>query len=441
MIKQIIDELNVENGSNYKMSVLKKHKSNGLLKKVLRLCYDTSTYRFGVSLKQVLKTEAEETFSDSTLEFALDKIEELLVTRKVTGNAALTLAATLINSLNDDDASILRGIINRDLRINMGRTNINKVFSNLIKKPVYMRCATYNEKSIKKINFPAVCQIKADGKFCSVSVQDGKVEFVGRSGKEFELPHIESVMKDFPNGIYNGELLVYGVEDRQTGNGILNSLNSKEDVYITLWDYITNDDYSRPKDKNNKVPYHQRFSKLYSILNKDYSHIKLTETHIVNCLEDALLLTSKWMNAGLEGSILKDTEAIFRDGTSQQQLKMKIEMSLEMRITGFKEGKAGTVRELTFGSLLFENDEGTISGAVSGFTDEQLQQINSNRCFYIGKIIEIGFNDLIKAKNSDIYSLSHSKFIEFRDDKNETDTLEKAFKTREMAITLTKDNK
>ena len=75
--------------------------------------------------------------------------------------------------------------------------------------------------------------------------------------------------------------------------------------------------------------------------------------------------------------------------------------------------------------MTFANDEGTIQGQTSGFTDEQLEDFNSRRDFLIGTIIEVEFNDLTKGRDNDYYALSHPRFIEFRTDKNETDSLEK----------------
>ena len=50
--------------------------------------------------------------------------------------------------------------------------------------------------------------------------------------------------------------------------------------------------------------------------------------------------------------------------------------------------------------------------------------------------MEVQFNDLTKAEGNDYYALSHPRFIEWRNDKNETDTLEKAFQLRQMAMEL-----
>ena len=107
-----------------------------------------------------------------------------------------------------------------------------------------------------------------------------------------------------------------------------------------------------------------------------------------------------------------------------------------MRVVGFIEGTPGTKREKTFGALMFENDEGTIKGSTSGFTDEMLEEINNNREKYMGKVFTVQFNDITKSRGSETYALSHPRFIEFRNDKDTTDTLERCLEMKEMAMNL-----
>ena len=49
--------------------------------------------------------------------------------------------------------------------------------------------------------------------------------------------------------------------------------------------------------------------------------------------------------------------------------------------------------------------------------------------------MEVEFNDLSRASGSEIYALSHPRYIEIRD-KTTTDTLEQVFKMREMAMNV-----
>jgi len=440
-IKDILDELNLENGSNYKMEVLKKHKDSKLLQRVLKMTYDKVTYTYGITMKNITYTPESMRDINVNLEDALDVLDEFFVSREWTGNKAIQALTNLLSKLSKDDAEVLEKVINRDLRINMGRSNINKVFKNLIVKPPYMRCGLYSDKTAKKIDFTngAYIQLKADGMFQAVTVENGNVTFTARSGEERELPHLEQYFKTFKDGVYIGELLVHGVDNRSISNGIINSDDeeAKKEVYIQLWDYITLDEYSRPKDKKNKTFYVDRFKQLLeNIKEVPDTFINIVPTAEVFNISDALQKVQEWMAQGFEGGILKDKNNIFIDHTSPTQLKLKLELDADVRITGFIEGKKGTKREQTFGAMTFETDDGKIKGSCSGFTDAQLEDFNSRRNELIGKVITVEFNDITKGRDNEYYALSHPRFIEIRNDKNETDTLERVQEMKNMALGL-----
>jgi hypothetical protein len=83
--------------------------------------------------------------------------------------------------------------------------------------------------------------------------------------------------------------------------------------------------------------------------------------------------------------------------------------------------------------MLFGTDDGMIKGRTSGFTDEQLLDFNSRREEMIGKIMTVRCNDITRGRSNEHYALSHPRFTEIRSDKTETDTLERALETKDMA--------
>lgn len=441
-IPDIINEINQENGSIYKMGVLRKYQDNELLKKVLKMAYDKVTFTFGITMKNI-SYKPELNYAGPwpekivTLKQALDYIEQNFVTRKFTGNEAKYELTFTLESLQKDDAKVLEGIINRDLRINMGRTQINKVFKNLIVKPPYMRCGIYSDKTSKKISYPAFCQIKLDGTYRAVTVDNGEVTINTRSGETSNFPLLEKVFQTYPDGVYIGEMLIDGITNRAESNGLINSDHPPHDkVYIVLWDFITLDEYSRPKDKKNKTLYKKRYEALRAIVSEDDGKVHLVESVVVRSAKHALGYVSTWMKEGFEGGILKDPNNIFIDHTSPTQLKLKLEIDADVRITGFIEGTPGTKRAKTFGAITFETDDHKVKGSTSGFTDIQLEDFNSRREDLIGKVMAVQFNDITKGRDNDYYALSHPRFIEVRNDKTSTDTLERIQEYKEMATTL-----
>lgn len=442
-IFNIICELNKENGSNYKMSVLKKYQDNQILKTVLKMTYDHVVFNYGVGKTTLEKIDHDNLIEHScnlSVENLLDILENEFSTREVTGNAAITKLQEMLSNTGTDNRWLLQKIIERDLRINLGKTQINKVFKGLITKPIYMRCDTYNKKTSKNISYPAIIQLKADGTYREFSVQNGVVLAQSRSGEKYEYPVIAEEMKNYTDGIYTGELTVKGISDRAEGNGLINSSNPPhDDIILELWDFISHAEYVQAgaKDKKNPptTPYLTRWNCLNNEV-KSSENVKTIPFKIVENLKEALQQTSEWMTAGFEGGVLKDFGMIFKDGTSKQQLKLKLIISLEMRCTGTKDGTKGTKREGKVGAILFENDEGTIKGACSGFTDKQMDEFTAIRNELPERIMEVECNDITKGRNNDYHALSHPRFIEWRDDKDETDTLEKAFKLKEMAMEL-----
>ena len=439
MIFKILEELNAENGSNYKMATLKKYSDNELLKRVLKMAYDKATYTYGISMKNIDSNIPENSGEKlRSLEQCLDVLVNSFVTREYTCNTAIDILEDLLYSLNVEDRIVLSRIIGRDLKINMGRSNINKVFKDLIVKQVYMRCGIYNSKTSSKINIDdAYLQLKADGTYREFTVDQGIVTCISRSGEEYAYPVLSEGLSKFPDGKYIGELTVSGTNDRATGNGLINQDNPPHDlINLDLWDYITPEEYQNAANKvKNTTKYSDRFNTLVKTIEsaQNLKNINIIETHIVKSIPQALTIVGEWMRNGLEGGILKDKDNIFRDGTSPQQLKLKLEIDADVRITGFTEGTKGTSREFTFGAITFENDEGTIKGQTSGFTDAQLKDFNGRREELIGKIMSVQFNDITQARTNDFYALSHPRFIELRDDKNSTDTLERVLELKEMA--------
>ena len=448
MIHTILEELNESNSSNYKLSVLKKYSDNELLKRVLKMTYDKVIFNYYVSMNHWIKTYGKEIVSGGLLDFletkeekytleeVLDFIEFKLATREITGNASIDALDNYFQHMNEKDLNLIIKLIGRDLKINCGKTQINKVFPNLIVDPVYMRCETFSKKHSKHIKFPAFIQLKADGTYREMKVEEGTCEFISRGGESYKYDFSEQ-FKHLPAGHYTGEMIVKGTKDRSESNGLLNSDNvPMNDVVFYVWDYISLEEYKNATNKiKNSTPYKDRFNALKNIvIGLDHPQLQLIESYEVNSIKEAFEYVINWMNDGLEGGIIKNKDGLYRDGTSKDQQKIKLEIEIDVRVKGFKEGRAGTKRESTFGAIEYSTDDDQIKGAVSGFTDKQLEEINSNREKYIDLIMVVACNDITKGRDNEHYALSHPRFKDFRTDKTVTDTLERALEIKQMSM-------
>jgi len=427
---EILEALRNTTSTKEKANILTQFKFDADLEKILKYTYDKVDFTYGVTSRTVLDFD-----SKDYCELDMFAVLDALNARKVTGHKALALASSFANSAENGIKDLFLMILDRDLKIGVNAKTLNKVFKDIVPKPHYCRCDVLSEKSLKKFQFPAYIQLKCDGSYREACVLDGVVSFKTRSGEPYENPVLAEVMKDFPNGYYTGEFTLGDAEnaaDRATGNGNLNSDHPDFDnIHFTVWDYLTEDEYALKVQTN----YTERFEKLNEIVNGQ-KLVHVVPTKEVNNIQEALKEVSVWMEKGLEGGVLKSKAMKFKNGTSKEQLKIKLKVDVEVRCVGFLEGTKGTKYEGQNKVILFKNDEGTIQGQCSGMTDAEVLEVTKNPEKYIGKVLSVQFNDLTKAEGNDFYALSHPRFVEWRNDKDETDSLEKAFKLRDMAKNL-----
>lgn len=167
--------------------------------------------------------------------------------------------------------------------------------------------------------------------------------------------------------------------------------------------------------------------------------IEIIPCERVNSLKEALELTTKWMNAGYEGAVLKDFNLKYMNHTSKKQLKLKLEIELDLRIIEFIEGNKGSKNEKYFSAIVIGNDEGTIRTqiGVTTMTEDTRDWFHENRENVVGEVMEVKCNDITIGTGKEQYALSHGRYVQMRTgEKTETDTLERAFQLKEMAMQL-----
>lgn len=428
---EIIEKIKSTSSTKEKAKILTENKDNEYLKKVLKYAYDTVTYTYGVSYWNASQFSSNDKSSKGMFE-VLDALSK----REITGHKALKECRDIMNTMDDENNAIFKGILERDFKLGVSSKTLNKIWKGMIPTPNYCRCSTFKRGA--NVSYPAIIQLKCDGTYREAHVVNGKCLFRTRSGEEYSIPNLEKEMTNLPDGYYTGEFTIGRADepdaDRQVGNGLINSKNPPfEKIHFTVWDYLTDDEYTSKTCRT----YAERFKQLSDIVTTHApKNVEIVPSMTVENELDALKQTSVWMSAGLEGGVLKDPSMKFKNGTSNAQFKIKLKVDVEMRCKGFQLGTNGTKYENKNKVILFENDEGTVKGQCSGMSDAMIEEVTKYPNKYIGKVVSVQFNDLTKASGSDTYSLSHPRFAEWRNDKNETDTLEKCKELINMAKSL-----
>jgi hypothetical protein len=428
MIFEILERIASTSGRNDKIAILKEHAGNELLIHVLSQALDPFINFFMRRIPAY--TPAPE--PSMTLVEAIHALHPISM-RQITGDAAKLHVVRLLSRLSADDAAVVKKIILKDLRCGVSDSTVNKVWPGLIPSYPVMLCSPMEERALSKFTWPAYAQLKADGMRFNAIVKDGSVEFRSRKGKELLLHGnlIEEFLRmaDGKNIVFDGELLVVKdgvVLPRQEGNGILSkaqkgTMTAEEAAMVVavVWDQIMLVDFLTGEAKS---PYKHRFAHLIrNVTRANTPKVSVVESHYVQNFEQAEVLFLKWLGEGKEGLILKDGEAHWVDKRTKTQLKLKGWYEADMRITGIQPGTGKN--EGLVGALLLATDDGKVIAEVgTGFSDDHRHTITEDD---IGRIVTIKYNTRITRKGSDVFSLFLTSFIEIREDKDETDTLEK----------------
>lgn len=438
MILTILKEIVADNSRLTKESILKRELNNALLKRVLHAALDPRAQYY------IRKIPAYTPEGTTSLNSVLDYLD-LFKNRTVTGNDGVEMLRMMLTSLNADDAKVLELIIGKDLKCGVSESTVNKIWKGFIETTPYCRCSLLSDlKDHKDLKRGYYSQTKLDGSYVSIDFNEsGLIEIYTRNGNNYNIDYFKPIVDELKKhdnlrGFQlNGECLVKfegKLLDRKTGNGILNSvlkdgvLEEGHEIIVIVWDMVPLSDV-KPKGKC-AIPYSERYTSLVEAL-KGYTVITIAATKIVYSLEEALVHYQEQLELGEEGTVLKAPDMLWKDGTSKQQFKLKLAFDLDLLVVGFKAGKGKNAK--TFGSIECKTSDGLLTVNVSGFKDAERVAIWKDYKSYIGTIMAVKSNALISNSKGE-YSLFHPRFVEFRKDKTEADTLKQAQKQYDNLI-------
>jgi DNA ligase-1 len=357
-----------------------------------------------------------------------------LYTRARTGKEGIKYLTQMLEDLDPRDAKALEHIILRDLRCGTGVDLINKVHKNLI--PVFpcMLCTPYDDDLGLKFPFPAVSQLKCDGLRAAIIIDENRVEVKSRKGLDLNLGSVFDFLpaKIGSGLVLDGEILVRDPSEegkflpRKIGNGIINKCSKgtateaeKKQVVMIVFDIIRLDEFKKNIPWN--VPYAERFKMIDKLVKKaSDSRLELVETRIVGSMNEAKQHFTNVVERGLEGTILKTVDGIWKDGRPNYQLKLKLENECDLLIKGVTEGKGKYKGKL--GTLDCVSADGLLSVSVSGMTDEERDTWWKNKELVVGHILAVKYNEKI-TNAAGGWSLFLPRIIEIRTDKDTADNL------------------
>jgi len=445
MVSEILTDLESDNSRLFKENVLTVNKDNEQLKRVLKAALDPYTQYYQRKIPKYSRKEDQPTKS---LDWALDGLKTL-TSREYTGNAAIEQLQKILSVLTEENAEVIKRVVTKDLKCGVSIATVNKIFGKkFIETYPCMLASAFNQKAFESIKYPALVQTKMDGMRANIIIDsEGIVDVRSRNGKQISLDsHFDEFVKNifyksptlenldtFHGAVLDGELLVLDendlyILDRKTGNGILNKAvkgtitpEETKRVRFACWDLIPLEDF---KAGISPIPYFDRVAvlkeRMEQVYNAQENHlISILQTETVGSYAECEEIFNEALAEGEEGVIVKNGDSPWEDKRSKYQVKMKAELEADLLVEGVVEG-TGKYEGLV-GSLVCTTKDGNLKVNVgSGLSDEQRKKDPDE---YIGKIISVKYNEKIKDKNSDYWSLFLPIFQELRLDKTVADNL------------------
>ena len=445
----LIERVGAESAKSTKAALLNEHAGDEDLKRVVEATY-SPLKTYGIAQRPVgAEPDRVGVAFDETTWGLLGQLER----RELTGNAARGALAAEMTRLDGLSAELLWRIVAKDLRAGFSANTTGKIFPGLLPEYPYMRCSLPKKSNLSKFDFVAgvFSQKKANGLFANVNFLDsGAVTIVSRSGSEFPVEAFDGlaafVAERFERGFqHHGELLVMEggrILPREIGNGILNGVlqggqfGPGQTPLYEVWDRIPLD--AVVKKGSYAVAYRERLAALERLLEGagPAQAVRLIDTRVVRSLQEAYGHYGQLVAEGEEGTILKSPELTWRDGTSKDAVKLKVEASCDLKIVDIVPGRAGTRTEGRAGSLSCESECGALRVDVTVKNEAMRDAIDGDPQAWIGRIVPVLFNEVMRpGPNNPLHSLFLPRLEEagYRTDKSVADDLARVLEQFEAA--------
>lgn len=331
-------------------------------------------------------------------------------------------------------AKILQELLQGTFKIGLTIKSVNSIIPGFAYEMKCMLADAPDDASTTK--YPVRVDIKYDGVRILAIVRNGKVTLRTRQGKlvkfkELEAEIIKLVGKD-NSCVLDGEIesttgLRTGISGVITSN-IASGYQPSHDVGIRyiVFDMLTTDEFDNQVCTRPLKHRQTSLSHLFAGCNSVLTKIQECGFTICSTEEAVIKTTNDLIQAGYEGSIVKNLDGAYEFKRSANWIKHKAINSCTLECIGTTDGK--NKRSGKIGALHCATSCGKLNVFVgSGMDDADIDLFT--KVSPVGKFIEVLYNCIIEDEFGN-YSLFLPRMspLKVRSDKDEADSLEKMFK-------------
>ena len=410
-VADILDAVKAAKGTNEKKRILADHSENTLFKSALQYGLDPFT-PFNVVKIPKVKKRLDFPLSEAEAWKSYFAILDECSKRSITGNAAVDRVYTHFCSVNAEDEAWMRKILKKHLAIGASIKTVNKVFPDLIQTFDVALAQKFDMKRIEDLE-GVFLEPKLDGIRCFSIVKEGVVQMFARSGKlitNFEKTIAPELAK-MGDGCYDGELM------GEDFISLMRQAYRKEDVdmsgtYLALFDFVPLREWETRKAY---LTCEDRYEILLDKLAENDIDLRiLTPVERTNVESNYFIIKGfhdYYVRQGYEGAMVKMPDAPYKFGRGYGVMKLKAFHDVDLPIEGLLEGTGKHSGKL--GSVVV-NYQGVEVQVGSGFSDELRERIWANRDNFIGRVIEVRYQEVTPDG-----SLRFPTFVCFRNDRGE----------------------
>ena len=310
-------------------------------------------------------------------------------------------------------------LVTKNIKVGITATTINKVRPNFIPEFGVQLANSYDMKYVDGKDF--IITLKLDGSRMIAIKENDEVKFFSRQGKEItELVEIEEEFKEFPNGVYDGELLAIG-EFEDSKSQFKETMKrsrikgEKTGLKFMIYDFISDiDDFKNGKDETKCIDRKNNVRDIINVFGKSEFIQYLEPLYVGSDIKRITMHSDLVIKQGQEGIMINLCESPYETKRVNHLLKVKEFHTLDLRVIDKKEGTNRNKGKL--GALVVDYKGFEVS-VGSGYTDTLREELWNDEDI-IGRVIEISYFEETCDKDGNL-SLRFPVFIRVREEGKE----------------------